>query len=513
MGVLRVFKPIRQSRLKHTTRRTVAFSHAIFTLSTATKGREPLQLFRRILSADCDTPLSIFARLRQGHACFLFESAEGGEHWGRYSIIGVDPASIATEKNHALHLQHRNKGEEILPDTDIYAWLRQQVVQQSTVINADDLPFSGGAVGYFSYDIIHTFESTVETAGEHETLAAFMLIDRFIVVDNLYAVVHLCVLDSDQACADHELDRMESLLADRNIPEPLHLDHLSEQSMHPHPHMPQEDYESIVQQAKEYILAGDVFQVVLSQRFSAPLKCDPLLIYRAVRHINPSPYLFYLHINDTTLIGSSPEILVKKEGDKAIVRPIAGTRPRGSTPEEDQALEQELLADTKELAEHVMLVDLGRNDLGRVCTYGSVHVSDSMAVEHYSHVMHIVSQVEGTLRSDVDALDLLAATFPAGTLSGAPKIRAMQIIEEFEDEARGPYGGCIGHISYGGENMDTAIIIRTAVIRDDTIYVQAGAGIVADSDPAKEHQECVNKASAMFRAVVLAQSQSRKEQS
>jgi anthranilate synthase component 1 len=273
--------------------------------------------------------------------------------------------------------------------------------------------------------------------------------------------------------------------------------------------MGQAEYESMVEQAKEYILAGDIFQVVLSQRFSAPLTCDPLSIYRAVRHINPSPYLFYLHVDDTVLIGSSPEILVRKEGDRAIVRPIAGTRPRGATIEEDLALEQDLLQDKKELAEHVMLVDLGRNDLGRVCEYGSVVVSESMCVERYSHVMHIVSEVVGRLRSDVDALDLLAATFPAGTLSGAPKIRAMQIIDELEDEVRGPYGGCIGHISFGGEQMDTAIIIRTAVIQNGQIYVQAGAGIVADSDPASEHQECVNKATAMFRSVALAQEQSK----
>ncbi|MDQ6991234.1 MAG: anthranilate synthase component I family protein [Mariprofundaceae bacterium] len=275
----------------------------------------------------------------------------------------------------------------------------------------------------------------------------------------------------------------------------------------PQSHLSQANYEHMVNQAKDYILSGDIFQVVLSQRFSAPLTCDPLSIYRAVRHINPSPYLFYLHVDDTILIGSSPETLVKKEGNRGIVRPIAGTRPRGASSAEDLALEKELLADTKETAEHVMLVDLGRNDLGRVCEFGTVQVSESMRVERYSHVMHIVSQVEGTLRHDVDALDLLAATFPAGTLSGAPKIRAMQIIQEQEAEPRGPYGGCIGHISFGGETMDTAIIIRTAVIQNDMIYVQAGAGIVADSVAEKEHQECVNKASAMFNSVALAQAQ------
>jgi len=314
-------------------------------------------------------------------------------------------------------------------------------------------------------------------------------------------------MGDDEAIAGEQLDAMETTIAQTKVPEAMRLDADTSQTSEPKAHMPQKDYEAMVEEAKEYILAGDIFQVVLSQRFSAPLSCDPLTIYRAVRHINPSPYLFYLHVDDTILIGSSPEILVKKEGDKAIVRPIAGTRPRGATTFEDLVLEKELLADTKETAEHVMLVDLGRNDLGRVCEFGSVKVTDSMCIERYSHVMHIVSQVEGQLCKDIDALDLLAATFPAGTLSGAPKIRAMQIIHEQESEPRGPYGGCIGHISFGGEDMDTAIIIRTAVIQDNTIYVQAGAGIVADSVPGNEHQECVNKATAMFRSVTLAQSQ------
>jgi len=250
--------------------------------------------------------------------------------------------------------------------------------------------------------------------------------------------------------------------------------------------------------------------MVLSQRFSKELACDPFDIYRAVRHLHPSPYLFYLHIGDTILVGSSPEILVRREGNKAVVRPIAGTRPRGTTPDADKALEKELLADTKECAEHVMLVDLGRNDLGRVCKYGSVTLTESMAIERYSHVMHIVSQVEGELREDVDAIDLLAATFPAGTVSGAPKVRAMEIIRELEPVARGPYAGCIGHIGFGGERMDTAIAIRTAVIHGGEVHIQAGAGIVADSVPSNEYTECMNKAMAMFRAVALAEAQAKR---
>jgi anthranilate synthase component 1 len=468
-----------------------------------------VNLFRRTLSADCDTPVSVFARLRGDGECFLFESAEGGEHFGRYSIIGFEPSKVAVEQQERLKI-HQRDGKKLIHDGEnILSWIRSEVIEHNSIENIDALPFSGGAVGYFSYDIVHQFEPGVHATATESPLAAFMLIDRFVIMDSLKGVMHLCVLEKNRSAAKALLDSMEQRLAENSVPEPMHLEASPTSSAIPQSHMGQAEYESMVEQAKEYILAGDIFQVVLSQRFSAPLTCDPLSIYRAVRHINPSPYLFYLHVDDTVLIGSSPEILVRKEGDRAIVRPIAGTRPRGATIEEDLALEQDLLQDKKELAEHVMLVDLGRNDLGRVCEYGSVVVSESMCVERYSHVMHIVSEVVGRLRSDVDALDLLAATFPAGTLSGAPKIRAMQIIDELEDEVRGPYGGCIGHISFGGEQMDTAIIIRTAVIQNGQIYVQAGAGIVADSDPASEHQECVNKATAMFRSVALAQEQSK----
>lgn len=467
-----------------------------------------MKLFRRTLSADCNTPVQLFSCLRDEQECFLFESAEGGEHWGRYSIIGFSPASVAVEKNKQLHIRYRDGSHEIC-DSDIQTWLRDEVIAQPVTEGADDLPFAGGAVGYFSYDMVYRFEPGLKSDAADNKMAAYMIVDRFVIMDSLRGVMHLCVMDQDAQQATAHLDMMESTITQAKAPEAMHLDADTSQTDTPTAHMPQQAYEAMIEEAKEYILAGDIFQVVLSQRFSAPLNCDPLTIYRAVRHINPSPYLFYLHVDDTILIGSSPEILVKKEGRKAIVRPLAGTRPRGCDSAEDIALEKDLLDDDKEIAEHVMLVDLGRNDLGRVCEFGSVKVTDSMAVERYSHVMHIVSQVEGELRDDVDALDLLAATFPAGTLSGAPKIRAMQIIHEQEDEPRGPYGGCIGHISFGGEDMDTAIIIRTAVIQNNTIYVQAGAGVVADSVPATEHQECVNKATAMFRSVALAQSQTK----
>jgi len=471
-----------------------------------------VKLFQRILSADCDTPVSLFSRLRGAFDCFLFESAEGGEHWGRYSIIGFDPAAIAIEKSDGLTVKNRDGQEQFTPAGDVLTWIRENVINQERITFAaddiDSLPFTGGAVGYFSYDIIHRFEPGVDATTTDDVIAAYMMVDRFVVIDNLKGIVHLCALDKDQDTANIILDAVEDTLATTPAPLPFHPTAHKDLALDiPPSNVSKQEYESMVETAKEYILAGDIFQVVLSQRFSKPLDVDPLAIYRAIRHINPSPYLFYMSIQDVTLIGSSPEILVRKEGNKAIVRPIAGTRPRGKTNEEDLALEKELLADTKELAEHVMLVDLGRNDLGRVSAFGTVSVTDSMAIERYSHVMHIVSQVEGHLRDDVDAIDLLAATFPAGTLSGAPKIRAMQIIAELEGQVRGPYGGCIGYISFGGEYMDTAIIIRTAVIEGGQLHVQAGAGVVADSVPENEYQECVNKASAMFRAVALARAQ------
>jgi anthranilate synthase component 1 len=465
-----------------------------------------MKLFQRTLSADRDTPLSIFSRLHSEGDCFLLESAEGGERWGRYSIIGIEPACVAVQRSDGLHLQPRDGVAEHLAEGDVQAWIREQVIHQAAVESSHNLPFTGGAVGYFSYDMIPAFEPGIAPRDDCGVLAAFMLIDRFVVVDNLQGVMHVCVVETDEPSALQALERLSRCLLRPTPLAPLDLDVLTDTSLPPS-NMSQAQYEAMVTQAKEYILAGDVFQVVLSQRFSSPLRADPLFVYRAVRHINPSPYLFYMHVGDCVLVGSSPEILVQKSGATARVRPIAGTRPRGVDSNDDARLEAELLGDAKERAEHVMLVDLGRNDLGRVCRYGTVEVTEQMVVERYSHVMHIVSQVEGQMREDADALDLLAATFPAGTLSGAPKVRAMQVIDELEACPRGAYGGCIGHISYGGEQMDTAIIIRTAVIEAGQIHVQAGAGIVADSVPANEHQECINKATAMFRSIALAEAQ------
>ncbi len=470
-----------------------------------------VQLFRRTLSADCLTPPAVFARLVNRGDCFMFESAEGGEQWGRYSILGISPACRATANGSQTALHFRDGHEETF-DGGILDWLREYIITQD-YIAADDLPFAGGAVGYFGYQLVSHFEDIPADLPDpvNAPESAFLLVDRFMVFDNLKGTLTCCVrLPSDQQQeAEDVLNSMEASLSEGEMAKVLNLDADTTLTDAPIAQTTQADYEAAVCKAREYILSGDIFQVVLSQRFSKPLSCAPFDIYRAVRHINPSPYLFYLHVGETILVGSSPEILVRREMDKAVVRPIAGTRPRGKTVEEDRALEEDLLADAKELAEHVMLVDLGRNDLGRVCQYGSVKLTESMMIERYSHVMHIVSQVEGNLQPDSDSLDLLAATFPAGTVSGAPKVRAMEIIHELEPVARGPYAGTVGYIGFGGQRMDTAIAIRTAVIHDGQVHIQAGAGIVADSIPEKEHQECVNKATAMFRAVALAEAQAQ----
>jgi len=470
-----------------------------------------VRLFRRTLSADCLTPPGLFSRLVNRGDCFLFESAEGGEQWGRFSILGISPACRATAEHDKTRLHFRDGHQEVY-DGDILDWLREHVLEQE-FLSEDDLPFAGGAVGYFGYQLVSRFEDIPSDLPDPVDApeSAYMLVDRFMVFDNLKGTLTCCVrLPADQQSeADSVLDRMEASLDEGEMAGVLKLNADTSLSEAPAAQTSQADFEAAVAKAREYILAGDIFQVVISQRFSKPLTCAPFDIYRAVRHINPSPYLFYLHIGETILVGSSPEILVRRNMDKAVVRPIAGTRPRGKTAEQDQALEAELLADAKELAEHVMLVDLGRNDLGRVCQFGSVELTESMVIERYSHVMHIVSQVEGTLREDADTLDLLAATFPAGTVSGAPKVRAMEIIHELEPVARGPYAGTVGYIGFGGQRMDTAIAIRTAVIHGGQVHIQAGAGIVADSVPENEHRECVNKAMAMFRAVELAEAQGR----
>ncbi len=464
----------------------------------------------RTLLADLETPVSVYLKLAQaGDISFLLESVEGGEQVGRYSFLGVNPRGMVTVQHDTVTRTHNGQaasrplGEGEDPLHAVEAELRQY-----QAVRVDGLPrFVGGAVGYLGYDVVRYIERLPETASTDLDVPdlAFMFPDTLVIFD--HAKHQLIVLanahntgDPDAAYDDAaaRIDAIVSLLrgplpaipaAETPLEAPLQSN------------IAQARYEENVRAAKEYIAAGDAFQIVLSQRLSCGTSAPPFAIYRALRALNPSPYMFFLRFGaDFALIGASPEMMVRLEDGIATTRPIAGTRPRGATEAEDRALAEELLADPKERAEHVMLVDLGRNDLGRVCDYGTVRVPDMMIVERYSHVMHIVSQVTGQLRAGMNAFDLLRATIPAGTLSGAPKVRAMEIIEELEGTRRGPYGGAVGYFSYDG-SMDTCITIRTLLMQGDTVYIQAGAGIVADSDPAKEYEETLNKARALSVAI------------
>lgn len=470
----------------------------------------------RALLADLETPVSVFLKLAQsGEPAFLLESVEGGEQVGRYSFLGVNPKGMIIAQDGAITqtLHGHTTTRSLAPGEDPLHVLAHEFGRVKPVV-LDGLPrFVGGMVGYLSYDIVRYFERLPATASDDLRLpdAAFMLVDALVIFD--HAKHQLIVLanahntgDPDAAYDDavRRIDAIVDALAgpmpylpDAEPPVPLG-DEL-------HSNMTREQYEAQVCAAKEYIAAGDAFQIVLSQRFSRRTNAQPFTIYRALRALNPSPYMFFLRFNDDlALIGASPEMMVRLEDGVATVRPIAGTRPRGASEEEDDRLAKELLADEKERAEHVMLVDLGRNDLGRVCDYGTVRVPNMMYIERYSHVMHIVSQVQGQIRSGMNAFDLLRATFPAGTLSGAPKVRAMEIIEELEGTRRGPYGGAVGYFSFDG-SMDTCITIRTMVMHGDMVYFQSGAGIVADSEPSREYDESVNKARAVAVAVTNAE--------
>jgi len=468
---------------------------------------------RRLL-ADLETPVSVFIKLTQnGHPAFLLESVEGGEKVGRYSFLGVNPKGMISFKDNIVTRTY---------DGDTTTWelptgqdplhALQAELERFHPVKVDGLPrLVGGAVGYFAYDIVRYFEKLPQTAKRDLELpdAAFLLPDTLVIFD--HAKHQLIILanahntgDSAQAYQD-ALDRIEAITATIRQPLPMIAPTPSPRGEQMVSNISKETYEDNVRRAKEHIKAGDAFQIVLSQRLSCQTTASPLHIYRALRALNPSPYMFYLHFGgDFTLIGASPEMMVRYEDGIATTRPIAGTRKRGKDEAEDEALAQELLTDPKELAEHVMLVDLGRNDLGRVCDYGTVKVTQMMKIEKYSHVMHIVSQVEGRLRQDYDAFALLRATFPAGTLSGAPKVRAMEIIEDLEGTRRATYGGAVGYFSYDG-SMDTCITIRSLVIQGDTVYLQAGAGIVADSDPASEYEESLNKARAVAVAIQYAE--------
>lgn len=461
------------------------------------KSNDIVPIYKEIL-ADADTPVTVLARFANNRNAFLLESMEGGEKWGRFSFLGVDPELL-------FEVDHSNgrTGELESKIKEIYSNLN--------VAQVDGLPrFFGGAVGFLTYEAITEFENMPKPkASEAACLKSrFLKADRIIIFDNVRHTIKIVVCKRISAADDPAKIYDEAK---------LELDGLAEEMRKPAPeqeftsHAPadfksnftREDYEAVVRKTKDYIYDGDIIQAVLSQKFSAKCSIPPLQLYRALRYMNPSPYTFFLKIDNQTLVGSSPEVMVRLTGDRVELRPIAGTRKRGASEQEDVALAEELLADEKEKAEHVMLVDLGRNDVGRVSEPGSVEVTDYMVVERYSHVMHLVSHVQGILSKEHDAYDVIKATFPAGTLSGAPKIRAMEIIHALEPEARGVYGGAVGYISYSG-NMDLAITIRTIEMTPDRVSIQAGAGIVYDSVPRTEFEETCHKAMGMRKAIEMA---------
>jgi len=464
--------------------------------------------------ADLETPISAYRKLAEGPYSFFFESVQGGEKWGRYSIIGLPCRTVLKVFGYRAEVWVNGDLVESREVDDPLAFA-EAFQQRYRTAPREDLPvFHGGLVGYFGYDTVRYVEPRLAAGMPPDELGSpdilLMVAEEVLVFDNLAGTIRL-VVNADPAgegAYEQARARLEELVA--RLPEPmpplpqvvLHGADSSALEQQAESHFTRAAYYEAVEKVKEYVLAGDVMQVVPSQRLSVPFHAPPLNLYRALRNLNPSPYMYYLDLNDFHIVGSSPEILARLEKGVVTVRPIAGTRRRGYTEEEDRAMEAELLADPKEIAEHLMLIDLGRNDVGRIANTGSVDLTDKMVVERYSHVMHIVSNVTGELQPDKSAIDVLRATLPAGTLSGAPKIRAMEIIDELEPVKRGVYGGAVGYISWAGD-MDTAIAIRTAVIKDGKLYVQAGGGVVADSVPRLEWKETYNKARAMFSAASM----------
>jgi anthranilate synthase component 1 len=487
----------------------------------------------RCLLADLETPLSAYRKIRGQSDSFLFESVEGGEHIGRYSFVGCNPRAIIRQIRDQVQVVENGKILERYTVTREKGASSQTVKDGLEVVESilkrykavpiPSLPrFTGGAVGFIGYEFIHDVEPIVPRPPKDDLntpVLYFLIADELLVFDRVnqtLTVLVNAVIDEKSSPAEAyenavaEIERLVSLLEQpieaQPVDVPREVPPVSFQS-----NVPKEKFFSNVLEAKKYITAGDIIQVVGSQRFSAPVHAAPLDVYRAARSINPSPYMFLLELDGFSMVGASPEIHVRCENRQVEIRPIAGTRPRGKTPEEDLAQEEELLADPKERAEHVMLVDLARNDLGRVCNFGSVKVKDLMIIERYSHVMHIVSEVEGRLSNDKTPYDLMRATFPAGTLSGAPKVRAMQIISDLEQTQRGPYGGCVGYFSFNG-NLDCCITIRTALLKEGKAYVQVGGGWVNDSTPEAEYQETVNKSKAMIKAIAMAESFGKQKQ-
>ncbi len=481
----------------------------------AAEGYNRVPLVREVL-ADLDTPLSAYLKLASGPYSYLFESVQGGEKWGRYSIIGLPARDVVRIHGHEVSVEREGVPVESLTVEDPLAWV-EQFKARYRCYSPEGLPrFSGGLVGYFGYETIRYIEPKLafgRAPTKPDPLETpdilLMASEDVLVFDNLRGRLLLIVLIDPAApdalsLGERRLDRLAERLRNTPTPRPPAPRGRAVEEADFVSGFTEEGFKVAVARCKDYIVDGDVMQVVLSQRLSIPYHASPLDLYRALRGLNPSPYMYFLDFDTFQVVGSSPEILVRLEDDLVTVRPIAGTRPRGCNEAEDCALEAELLADPKERAEHLMLIDLGRNDAGRVSQTGSVCVTDRMVIERYSHVMHIVSNVTGHLRPGLSAMDVLRATFPAGTVSGAPKVRAMEIIDELEPVKRGVYSGAVGYWAWNG-NMDTAIAIRTAVIKDGTLHIQAGAGIVYDSVPESEWQETLNKGRAVFRAVSLAE--------
>jgi anthranilate synthase component I len=460
--------------------------------------------------ADLDTPLSVYLKLANVPYSYLLESVQGGERFGRYSFIGLAASTRISVSGRQVNVIH---GESVIEESESdqpLAFVRSYLARFK-VAAVPGLPrFCGGLAGYFGYDVVHGIEPRLaaKAAAKPDSLGVpdilLLVSEEIAVVDNLSGKLYLVVYADPRnpLAYRHANDRLAALLA--ALRQPISIPDAGPAAGGPAvSEVGEQGFMAAVERAKRYIFDGDIMQVVLSQRMRAPFNASPLTLYRALRTLNPSPYMFYFDFRGFHVVGASPEILVRLEDGKVTLRPIAGTRRRGANPEDDAALEKELLADPKERAEHVMLMDLGRNDVGRVAEVGSVNVTENMAIERYSHVMHIVSNVEGKLKAGLDAVAVLEATFPAGTVSGAPKVRAMEIIAELETSKRGIYAGAVGYLGFHGD-MDLAIAIRTALIKDNTLYVQAGGGIVADSDPASEWMETQNKARALLRAAEMA---------
>jgi anthranilate synthase component 1 len=477
----------------------------------AAQGYNLIPVWREI-AADLETPVGAFLKVARGDYAFLLESVHGGEKWGRYTFLGSEPAMVLRGRGGRLDLTRPGRSVEVRSVKSPLEGLRDEM-RRFRAYQSPDLPrFFGGAVGFLAYDIVRYFERLPTHARDELGTPDLylMLTDTVLIFDNvrqtLKIVANVALEDHPSTGAAYraataKIDELTARLdAPAKVPRLESAANLNGDTVSLVSNQSREGYMAMVEAAKKYIAAGDVIQVVPSQRFEAPLTSHPFNLYRSLRTINPSPYMFYLRLDDHTLVGASPEVMVRVEGREITLRPIAGTRRRGATEAEDRALERELLADPKERAEHVMLVDLGRNDVGRVAETGSVEVTELMTVERYSHVMHIVSNVRGRLREGCDAYDAFRATFPQGTVSGAPKIRAMEIIDELEPVRRGVYAGAVGYFSYTG-NTDTAIALRTILVKNGRVYIQAGGGVVADSDPGAEYEESVNKARAMMRAL------------